>query len=82
MSAMDIDDLHEAASCIEVNGEKGYHTVGMRYGYPIANALLVAHKRHEFGSMDYPDSENFKQRVNEALTPFSNFLVGLEEVTS
>lgn len=78
---MDITNLHEAARCFEIDGEKAYLTVCARFNVQIASALLVAHKRREFGSMDCPDSESIKQRVNEALTPFSDWLIGLEEVT-
>ena len=52
---LSLEQMQEAAKLIEIDGSEAYETVCRRFGEQVAQLLLVAHIRRNYGSMDsYP----------------------------
>ncbi|MDP3963793.1 MAG: hypothetical protein Q8Q39_04835 [bacterium] len=60
--------LNKVAGIIEEDGVDGYRTATRLIGEEVANALLIAHLRRNFGSMEtYPARPEIIDLVNQEL---------------
>jgi len=68
MSLTSLERLQKAAKIIEVEGIDGHPSVVRSFGNEVANFLLVAHLRRNFGSMNsFPPDPAIDGKVQEFL---------------